>query len=89
MYTSFVVCGLLMSFISVIFMAVWNNDDNVYGLSIALMGKVFYTIAFTLGVGKVHIPYKKNNKRNKRKKKILYIFFFFLFPSSPQIKARF
>jgi hypothetical protein len=53
MYTSFVVAGLLCSCVSDIIFAAAQSDESVYGLSVALMGKVCYTIAFTLGVGKV------------------------------------
>jgi len=52
MYTSFVVAGLLCCFVSDIIFAAAQSDESVYGVSVALMAKVCYTIAFTLGVGK-------------------------------------
>lgn len=65
-YTSFVVVGLLCCFISDILFAT-SNEESVYGLSFSLLAKTAYTIAFTVGVGKVCTS------------TLLFVTFFFLY----------
>jgi len=51
-YTSFVLGGLVLSLAADIVFGATYDEENVFGMSVALSAKVFYTVGFTFGVGK-------------------------------------